>query len=67
MATLEHLWTGGTLIKFMADLEPGAMPYRVIYMAAVFDDWVEGVLYDQQPDDANRAIKPYEQVEIDFR
>jgi hypothetical protein len=66
MATLEHLWTGGTLIKFTADLEPGTMPVRMIYMAAEFDDWVEEVLYDQRPDDDDRAIEPYEQVESVF-
>jgi len=66
MATLEHLWADGTLIKFEADLEPGTMPNRVIYMAPEFDVWIEDVLYDEPPDDKDRAIDPYEQVESIF-
>jgi hypothetical protein len=66
MATLEHLWAEGTLIRFEADLEPREMPNRIIYMAAEFDAWIEDILYDEQPDDEDRAIDPYEQVESIF-
>ena len=57
---------GGRLIKFTADLEPGTMPVRVIYMRRSSTIGLRKFLYDQRLDDDDRTIEPYEQVESIF-
>ncbi|WP_158047080.1 hypothetical protein [Skermanella pratensis] len=66
MATLEHLWAKGTLVKFEANLAPHELPHRSVYFAAQFDEWIEAVLYDEWSDARGRDMSPYEQVEAIF-
>lgn len=65
MATLEHLRGDGTLVRYDAELEPGEMPQRMIYMAVAFVDWAEDVLFSELADE-DQPLSPYEQVEARF-
>lgn len=66
MATLEHLISIGTLLRYEADLDVDELPHRYLYVSPTVDRWLERIL-PGLPRDRSRQLTPSQQVDVILR
>jgi len=66
MTTLEELIENGELTNIDGNLEPGELPYRLLYGVPSFIEWLIQILPNLQTDPIYSEITPIEQVDAIF-